>query len=598
MPRVRASIFLLVAVLAGSTAATRAESAPRRVLLLYSYEREFSHYTFASLFRPELSRTSPDPIDFVEMTVQSIRSSRTEPDAVTVSALRETLGQKAPDLVVTIGGPAAVFAQKYRGTLFPATPILLAAVDNRFLESGPLPAGETAVAVKNEPLRMLESILRLLPDTKTVMVVIGSSKLEQFWVSEVQRLFRPYAGRLTFIFTNQMSLAQLVKQAGSLPPHAAILFGIYAMDADGVPQMELPTIDALHAAANAPMFGLQSHQLGHGIVGGSLVPLDEISRDTAATALRLLDGESPALMPPRTVLAAAPRFDARELHRWRIDDGRLPSGSTIAFREPSPWQRYDGIIAAAATFIGVQTIFAVGLTISLMRRRRRVPAPPTAWDVSSAEAALARLTHRLMQAHEDERARIATTLHDDVCQQMTGLKMRLQTFALERNPGDLERRQRLEELCDQFSGLERRILSLSDPVYARLEMLGLVGAARAFCHRLCQERGVRLEFEAADVPARLCGAVSLAVFRVLEEAMDNAVTHAAASRIGVTLAVKDGALELDVADDGIGFDPDATLRKGAIGLVGMRERLRLAGGVVTFASRPGGGSCIHAQVLL
>src|SRR6476469_4181759 len=118
--------FLLkvcAALWAGLAAAPAAQAGPRHVLLLYSYEREFSHYTFAGLFRPELTRTSPEPIDFIELSGQSIRASGNERELQTLADVRGALGNEAIDLVVPIGGPAAAFAQRHRADLFPDTPV-------------------------------------------------------------------------------------------------------------------------------------------------------------------------------------------------------------------------------------------------------------------------------------------------------------------------------------------------------------------------------------------------------------------------------------------------------------------------------------------
>ncbi len=369
MPRVRACVTLFLFALLLPGPAARASAAPaRRVLLLYSYEREFSHQSFASLFRPELSRTSPDPIDFSELSLQDVRASRTESDAMILDELRGTLGPHLPDLVVTLGGPAAAFVQKYRSVLFPGTPVLLAAVDSRFLDPAPLAPDEAAVTVKNDPLLVLNTILQVLPDTRTVLFVAGASKLEQFWVDEVKRTVKPLEGRVTFSFTNQLTLAEMLKRSASLPPHSAILYGVYSMDAAGAPQVEFSTLDALHAEANAPMFGLYSSQLGHGVVGGPLLSLTDLAHETADVALRLLGGQPASAIQPRIIVAGTPTFDARELRRWGISEARLRKDSTILYRDATP-RRSGGLVAAAATFIGVQALLAIGLAVMLLRRR-------------------------------------------------------------------------------------------------------------------------------------------------------------------------------------------------------------------------------------
>jgi signal transduction histidine kinase len=594
MPRIRVSTLVAAALV--FFCAAPAHAAPRRVLLLYSYEREFSHFTFAKLFRPELTRGSSDAIEFVEVTLQTVRGSRNEPDEATLLNLRQLLGDRRMDLVVPIGGPAASFAQHFKDRLFPGAPVLLAAVDQRFVEGSALGSGETAVMVHHDPPRMIESILRLLPDTKTVVVVIGASGLEQFWLSELKRSFQPFEDRLTFVWTNQLTFADLLKRCGSLPPHSAILYGLLSLDASGAPQMEEQTLDALHASANAPLFGLHTSQFGHGIIGGPLLSIEDLSRDTAAVAVRLLNGESASHIGAQTLVPGAPTFDSRELHRWGISEARLEPGSVVRFREPAPWRRYEGIVAAVAAFVGTQAALVIALVVSV-RRRRAPKASPDAWDLGSAEAALARLTHRVMQAHEEERAWIASTLHDDVCQQLTGLKMRLHALggtAGAGGNGDLRRR--IEDLCDQFSDLERQILTLSDPLYSRLNTLGLVASSRAFCQRLCAQHAIALDFRSERVPGAVRGPVRLALFRVLQEAMENAVTHARTRRIVVSLMGTGAEIELEVADEGIGFDPDRAIRAVAVGLVAMRERLRPLGGTCAIESEPGAGTRVRAIV--
>ena len=174
-----------------SVAAT--ETLPRQVLLLYSYEREFApHVAFAKQFLPELSRTSTEPIDFIEVSLQPVRVSRSAPDDSMMNHVRAMLAGRQPDLVVPIGGPATAFAQRNRQQLFPGAPMLLAGVDRRFVQNGALGSNDTAVTVDHDPKRVVENILRVLPDTKTVFVVVGASHLEEVWLHEMKGAFRQF----------------------------------------------------------------------------------------------------------------------------------------------------------------------------------------------------------------------------------------------------------------------------------------------------------------------------------------------------------------------------------------------------------------------
>ena len=360
--RCRLHAIWVTVVLLWCASVSGAHAEPQQALLLYSYERDVgSHNVFAALFRPELSRLFGEPIDFIEMSLQAARLDPSASEESILNDLRSTLPRRRLDLVVTIGGPAAAFAQRYREQLFPTTPMLLAGVDRRFVQNMGTVANQTAVAVEHDPPQMIDTILQLLPDTRTVFVVIGASQFEQFWLKEVKRGLRRFEDRLTFIWTNELSFEEMLKDSASLPPQSAILYGLLSLDAKGDRHVQEKTLGALHAAANAPIFGLHSNQLGHGIVGGPLVSLEELSRNTAAVAVRILRGESAHDLATPTQVAAPPAFDARELRRWGITEDRLQPGSVVLFREPTAWQRYRFQIIAGLTFAGLQAVFVIAL---------------------------------------------------------------------------------------------------------------------------------------------------------------------------------------------------------------------------------------------
>jgi signal transduction histidine kinase len=567
------------AILAAASIPVEAGGTRRHVLLLYSYDREFAHAAFSRVFQNSLSVASAEPVDFIEVSLHTRPSAQRDPDDSIVDDIRTTSDGMPIDLVVPIGGPAAVFAQQYRDALFPSTPILLASVDDRFLGDRTLPSNETAVMVRHDPPRMIETILRLLPETRTVVVVIGASAHDQFWLREVQRAVQPFENRLTFVFTNQWSYQELLDHCRSLPPHSVILYGLLMLDAKGVPRPEEQTLDALHATANAPLFGLHSPQLGHGIVGGPLISIEDLGRDTANVALRLLNGESAHAIGPRVMPAAAPMFDARELRRWGIAERLLQTGAIVRFREPAPLSPRTGPIVFGITIgalIGFAAIFA------LPRRTARASSGREI-DGTNAEAALARLSQRLMQTQEVERAAIAKWIEDDVCQQLAAISM------------DLDARGE-RELCDQVSALARESLTVSDPTYAKLRLLGLPATARAFAEKACAVKGVALDFTVSDVPKDLPADAALVLFRVLEEAVQNALRHSNTASIVVSLRRAGDVIALDVADQGVGFDPDAAAREAALGLAGMRERLHPVGGECVVESRAGEGTRVRAFV--
>lgn len=566
----------LAGLVLASTLAAGSPS-PRHVLLLYSYEREFGSAAFATEFRSDLIKSSPVPIDFIEMALQPTPTSQRPPDEILVDELRTAFVGRHLDLVVPMGGAAVQFTERHKDELFPSAPVLLASVDHRFVHEEALPGNATAVTVRHDPAQMIQSILRLLPDTERVVVVIGASSHESFWLKEVKAAFQPFERRLTFVWTNGWTYGELLRRSASLPPHTVIFYGLLLLDANGVPHREEDTLADLHAAANAPIFGLHSPQLGHGIVGGPLMSYEDLSRDTTAVAIRLLNGEPPHAIPARTLSAGAPVFDARELRRWSIAEHRLQAGSIVRFRDPTPTKPWVGSATVGVT-IGV----VLGLIVMLVipRGRPRNGSIGARAD-SASEAALARLSQRLLRTQEEERAFLARWIEDDVCQKLASLSMDLHARGA-------------DDLGDHVSDLARESLTLTDPIYAKLALLGLVETAQTFAQQRCAQSNVALEFTACDVPSHLPRDLSIGLFRVLEEAVDNALRHSKTRELGVSLRRARGLVALDVVDSGVGFDPAVGAAADALGLVAMRERLQAIGGACVIESRPGAGTRVRA----
>jgi signal transduction histidine kinase len=186
-----------------------------------------------------------------------------------------------------------------------------------------------------------------------------------------------------------------------------------------------------------------------------------------------------------------------------------------------------------------------------------------------------------MHTHEEERASLAKWIEDDVCQKLASLSMDLHA----RGEADLR---------DHVSDLARASLTLADPIYAKLSLLGLVATARAFVEQRCARANVALEFTSSDVPEHLPRELSIPLFRVLEHAVDNALRHSKTRELAVSLRRARNILALDVVDAGIGFDPAVVPPAESLGLVAMRERLQPVGGACLIESQPGSGTRVRA----
>ena len=221
----------------------------------------------------------------------------------------------------------------------------------------------------------------------------------------------------------------------------------------------------------------------------------------------------------------------------------------------------------------------------------------SAMDVTEhrlAEEALSSLNHRLLESIENERSRIARELHDDFAQRMALTAMELDGLG-NALAHDEDLQERVRRLSARTAQLGSDLQAVSHNLHpAKLEYLGLVAAADAFCREISAQHYVRVDFRHQAVPERLSKTIALGVFRVLQEALSNAVKHSRTHELSVTLRGEADGIALEVADSGIGFDVDAS--SNGLGLLSMRERLALIGGGIAIDSRPGHGTVVRVNV--
>jgi PAS domain S-box-containing protein len=207
------------------------------------------------------------------------------------------------------------------------------------------------------------------------------------------------------------------------------------------------------------------------------------------------------------------------------------------------------------------------------------------------------LSSRLTEARETERRFIARELHDEIGQQLTGLKLSL----------DMMQSSLSEITGKQIHGLQvlagdlmERVRNLSlDLRPSMLDDLGLLPALAWHFNRYHEQTGIRVAFSHACMEERFEGGIETAVYRVVQEALTNAARHAGVAGVAVSLSANDNAVHLVVSDEGKGFDPaEVLVRRQSVGLFGMRERVEAAGGDLAVRSAPGAGTTLTASIPL
>jgi len=202
-----------------------------------------------------------------------------------------------------------------------------------------------------------------------------------------------------------------------------------------------------------------------------------------------------------------------------------------------------------------------------------------------------RLAAHLQDSREHERRLIAREIHDELGHQLTALKIDLVSLEreLQRTNSILaSRATSMKALFDQVIGSVRRISSELRP--GLLDDFGLATAIEWQAEAFEERTGVATEFVADAGDDSVSAAVQIAVFRILQEALDNVARHARADRVRVALRREHGELRLEVSDDGVGFDLKRPQPETALGLTGMRERAIGLGGSFRIETHPGAGT--------
>jgi len=276
-------------------------------------------------------------------------------------------GQKI-DMIVAFGLPASQWVRAHRDELFPQTPVVVAALLKESFEALGLQNNATAVLLDIDYAGLLDTALRLQPQTRHVAVINGASKTDLYIEKKIRRALVPYADRLDFIYLTRLPYRQIFERVRHLPEHSVVLFYVVARDGDGNSLNDRQVIPDLTKAANAPVFGWLENFIGYGVVGGRLTSLRIMGAQAGEKVLAILAGQNPAEMPISSQGTIINMFDWRQLKRWKIPAKRLPPDSIVRFKPSSYWEDHRGIAVATFLIVCIQS----GLIFFLFWQRNQV----------------------------------------------------------------------------------------------------------------------------------------------------------------------------------------------------------------------------------
>lgn len=216
-----------------------------------------------------------------------------------------------------------------------------------------------------------------------------------------------------------------------------------------------------------------------------------------------------------------------------------------------------------------------------------------------AEDALSTVSRRLIEAQEEERTWLARELHDDINQRLALLAVTLDVVKRNLPLAAAEARRSIGEINEQVKDLGNDVQALSHRLHSsKLDYLGLVSAAGGLCGEFSQRRGVHIDFQDEAVPKTLPKEISVCIFRVLQEALQNAVKHSGSRHFQVSLTCTSDRICLSVRDSGRGFDVEEAMKGHGIGIASMRERLKLVAGDLSIDSQDRKGTEVRASIPL
>jgi PAS domain S-box-containing protein len=213
-----------------------------------------------------------------------------------------------------------------------------------------------------------------------------------------------------------------------------------------------------------------------------------------------------------------------------------------------------------------------------------------------AEAILSSFSRKLIHAQEEERAAVGRELHDDVNQRVALAVMNLEALLTDDGVATKPKRE-IVDVMEQLRELAGDIQALSYRLHSsKLEQLGLQRAAAGFCREVSAKQRVKVAFQSSNIPDKLPNEISLCLFRVMQEALQNSTKHSGSAQFQVSLTNASDEIQLTVKDSGKGFDPLEALNGKGIGLTSMKERVKLVNGELSIQTAPGRGTVVHARV--
>ncbi len=370
---VSASLFVAISCSAAAFASgPEPDPVPaRRVLILSGAEVMLpAGQVIDGAIRQVLSDTNLGPLEFYSEGMDAYRFHTEKFEDELASFLLRKYGERQPALVFALTDLALDFLIRYRGQLWPDSPVVFTNVDPKYFQSRIRPDWSTGI-VDVEDFTGTVNLARVLqPDARRILVVGGSGDRDVTTIQEAVRSLEAMQPPLPVAAKSGVPMGDFPREFGKLPRDTILLYTMMYRDSQGRAIVPRDAAKALAAASSVPVYGVHATFLGTGTLGGAMFDYGFTGRAAAQLGARILRGETPSSIP---IMPGSPRLlavDARQLKRFGIPAHRVPSDYEIRYREPSFWRQYWKRVVAVGLALVAETVLLAALLIERRQRRR------------------------------------------------------------------------------------------------------------------------------------------------------------------------------------------------------------------------------------